>query len=414
MRIGGHTVDGKTWGENNEMYGNIMHDNKEGALKLQTGAKEHPHLCENECKGGCKVSGSASEGNEDIEKKCGAVMETFWVDENKAVPVAMSTKSVADAADGEPDDPEKAKAEPEFEATVEDKAAPEESSKCFPVEIKDIKASSEDGKHTVHSAIDGKSLTRWSALGKQEWLEIDFADKTKINGVEISFFKGDERTQSFDVSVDGKTILKEQSSSGKTLAMQRFPFKEVEGSAIKITGAGNSENDWNSLSEIIVCGVEETSDSDKKDGDDTKPKELCDKVEKLAINKVEASADDGENKADNVLDGDLKTRWAALGLDEQDISLSLEKPTTVSEIGLAVYDGDGATTFFDVLVETEEHGWEEVIRDGESLKGNGIESYDLGMKGVKTVKVVCYGTEDRGSGEVIEMVSFTEIELYGC
>jgi hypothetical protein len=65
-------------------------------------------------------------------------------------------------------------------------------------------------------------------------------------------------------------------------------------------------------------------------------------------------------------------------------------------------------------VETEEHGWEEVIRDGESLKGNGIESYDLGMKGVKTVKVVCYGTEDRGSGEVIEMVSFTEIELYGC
>lgn len=416
VRIGGHTVNGKTWGENNEMYGNIMHDNKEGALKLQTGAKEHPHLCENECKGGCKVGGSAAEGNEDIEKKCGAVMETFWVDENKAVPVAQSPRSIdgADAADGEPDDPEKAKAEPEFEATVEDKAAPEESGKCFPVEIKGVDGSSADGKHTVHAAIDGKSLTRWSASGKQEWLEIDFADKTKINGIEISFFKGDERTQSFDVSVDGKTILKEQSSTGKTLAMQRFPFKEVEGSAIKITGAGNSDNDWNSLSEIVVCGVEETSDSDKKDGDDTKPKELCDKVEKLKISKVGASADDGKNKAASVIDGDLKTRWVMEGPEEQDISLELEKPMTVTEIGIAVFEGDKTKAFFDVMVETEEHGWEEVVRDGESVKGNGIESYDLGMKGVKTVKVVCYGMEDIDSGEQIEMNSFTEIELYGC
>ena len=417
VRIGGHTVDGKIWGLNNEVYGNIMHDNKEGALKLQTGAKEHPHLCENECKGGCKVSGSASQGNEDIEKKCGAVMEIFWVDENKDVPVAQSPRSIdgADAADGEPDDPEKAKAEPEFEATVEDKSAPEESGKCYPVEIKDVKASSQQGKNTVHAAIDGKSLTRWSAVGKQEWLEIDFADKTKVNGIEISFFKGDERTQSFDVSVDGKTVLKEQSSSGKTLAMQRFPFKEVDGSAIKITGGGNSENDWNSLTEIIVCGVEETdSKKDSNDGDDTTSKPLCDKVEKLKISKVGASADDGKNKADSVLDGDLKTMWSMPGPEEQDISLELEEPMTVTEIGLAVPGGDKTKAFFDVIVETEDHGWEEVIRDGESLKGKGIESYDLGMKGVKTVKIVCYGMEDFDDQKQIEINSFTEIELYGC
>ena len=146
----------------------------------------------------------------------------------------------------------------------------------------------------------------------------------------------------------------------------------------------------------------------------TKSKELCSKVEKLKISKVGASADDGKNKADSVLDGDLKTMWSMPGPEEQDISLELEKPMTVTEIGLAVPDGDKTKAFFDVMVETEEHGWEEVVRDGESLKGNGIESYDLGMKGVKTVKVVCYGMEDFDDQKQIEMNAFTEIELYGC
>ncbi len=411
VRIGGHIVDGKTWGENNEMYGNIMHDNKAGELKLQTGQKEHPHLCENECKGGCKVSGSASEGNEDIEKKCEGVMKIFWVDDTKAVPVAMSTKSVANAADGEPEEGEP---EPEFEATVEEKTESEESGKCFPVEIKDIKASSADGQHTAHAAIDKKSLTRWSAKGLGESLTLEFAAKTKINGIEISFLKGDERTQAFAVSVDGTTVLKDQSSNGKTLALERFPFKPIEASSVTIKGFGNSQNSWNSLTELIVCGVEESKVTSKDSKDKANNEQLCDKVEKLDISKVGASADDGKNKPASVIDGDLKTRWSMEGPEEQDISLEMEKPMTVTEIGIAVFEGDKTKAYFDVMVETEEHGWEEVVRDGESVKGNGIESYDLGMKGVKTVKIVCYGMEDINSGEGIEMNSFTEIELYGC
>lgn len=121
-----------------------------------------------------------------------------------------------------------------------------------------------------------------------------------------------------------------------------------------------------------------------------------------------ASADDGKNKAENLVDGDLKTRWAANGLEEEELKITLEKPSTVSEIGLAVYEGDKTKAFFDVMVETEAHGWEEVIIDGGSVKGKGIESYDLGLKGVKQIKVVTYGAEDIESGEAVEETSFTE------
>ncbi len=427
VRIGGHTVDGKVWGLNNEVYANTFHNNKAGALKIQTGAKEHPHLCQNECKGGCKVSGSASEGNEDIEKKCGdGVMDIFWVDPNRAVPVAQSVRSAAAttaAADdgGEPQETQKKTPEPEFETTVSKSSKkPTESDKCYPVPIKDVGASSEQGKHTVHAAIDGKSLTRWSSEGKGEWLKIELEAKTKIDAIEISFFKGDERTQDFEVAVDGSTklSLKKQQSSGKTLAMQRFPFpKEVEASTVTITGGGNSENDWNSLTEVVVCGVDEPEAQEDSESGEKNNGEvlLCDKVEKLKIDKVSASADDGDKfEAENLVDGDLKTRWSAEGLGEEEVKITLEKPSTVSEIGLAVYKGDKVRAFFDVMVETEEHGWEEVVRDGESVKGKGIESYDLGMKGVKQVKVVGYAAEDLESGEQVGLNSFAEIELYGC
>ena len=261
-------------------------------------------------------------------------------------------------------------------------------------------------KNTVHSAIDGKALTRWSAEGKKEWLKIDLAAPTKINALEISFFKGDERTQSFKVAVDGNTLLTKQSSSGKTLAMQRFPFPaDIKANTVTIFGKGNSENDWNSLTEVIVRGTEEVKNI-----------ELCNNVEKLEISKVEGSADDGKNKANNVVNGDLNTKWSAggAGEEEQNIFTTLDKPTSVSEIGLAVFEGDNFTTFFDVLVETEEHGWEEVIRDGESVRGRGIESYDLRLKNVKRVNIVCYGMEDWDSGQQRGTDAFTEFELYGC
>ncbi|CAN0586287.1 unnamed protein product, partial [Ectocarpus sp. 12 AP-2014] len=154
--------------------------------------------------------------------------------------------------------------------------------------------------------------TRWSSLGKGEWLEMDFASPQTLDAIEISFFKGDERTQLFEVAVDGKNILQNQESNGKTLALERFPFPKVvdASSSVTIKGGGNSQNDWNSMTEVIVCGVEEQP---QKSEDDPNRKQLCSTIEKLDISKFGASADDGKNKPANVIDGDLKTRWGTEG-----------------------------------------------------------------------------------------------------
>lgn len=114
------------------------------------------------------------------------------------------------------------------------------------------------------------------------------------------------------------------------------------------------------------------------------------------------------------MDSDLKTRRSTEGPDEEEIKITLEKPSTVSGIELVVFEGDKHRAFFDVMGETEAHGWEEVVVDGESLRGKGIESYDLGIKGVKQLKVVTYGVQDWESGEAVGTTSLKEIEVYGC
>jgi hypothetical protein len=407
IRIGGHTINGHTFGQNNEVYGNVFKDNEAGALKVQTGPHKASTFCDNKCEGTCEVGGSVAKDYKDIEGECSGNMEIYWVDDTEAAEVvSKDSKDSKDSSDGEPD------GEPEVEVTVKgnDKSKSSDS-KCFPVKIKDIKASCEDGKNTAHSAVDGKALTRWSAEGKDEWLELDFGASKEMNAVEISFYKGDSRKQSFDVFVEGEAVLEGQESSGKTLSMEKFPFSPTKGSSLTVMGKGNSENDWNSLTELIVCGTSESEDSSSDSGDD-KASNKCDKVRKLEVKKVTATSDDG-NKAENVLDGDLKTRWSANGPDQQELTLELEEKSFVLDIGIAVRNGDTRRSFFDVLALTS-HGWEEVIIDGTSNKGLGIESYDVGVEEAEEIKIVFYGYKDTESDEMETWNSITEVELYGC
>lgn len=410
VRIGGHTIDGHTFGQNNEVYGNVFKDNEAGALKVQTGPHKASTFCDNKCEGTCEVGGSVAEDYKDIEGECSGNMEIYWVDDTEAAEVVP--KDSKDSLDGEPD------GEPEVEVKVkvrdngdEDKSKSSDS-KCFPVKIKDIKASSEDGKSTAHSAADRKALTRWSAEGRDEWLELDFGASKEMNAVEISFYKGDSRKQSFDVFVEGEAVLEGQESSGKTLSMEKFPFSPTKGSSLTVMGKGNSANDWNSLTELIVCGTSESEDSSSDSGDD-KASNKCDKVRKLEVKKVTATSDDG-TKADNVLDGDLKTRWSANGPDQQELTLELEEKSFVLDIGIAVRHGDTRRSFFDVLALTTSHGWEEVIIDGTSNRGLGIESYDVGVEEAEEIKIVFYGYKDTESDEMETWNSITEVELYGC
>ena len=405
MRIGGHTIKGHTFGQNNEVYGNIFRDNKAGAIKIQTGPHGKSAFCDNKCKGGCEVGGSASDDYKEAGGKCSDVMDTYWVDVTKAE-VASNTE---DSMDEEHDPEIEIKVSRDTKTLSKMDDSKMDDSKCYPVKIKNIKASSADGENTARSAVDGKAITRWSANGKDAWIEVDFYEAVEVNAVEISFYKGDERNQMFDVFMEGSEILKDQVSTGKTLAMQKFPFKPTKGSTLTIMGRGNSMNDWNSLTEMIVCGTSESKDYDEPN---SKWASQCETVRKLDIAQISSTSDDG-NKVENVLDGDMKTRWSANGPDPQEIILELEEPSFVMDVGMSTFKGDSRMNVFDVLV-MDGNGWQDVIVDGSSNRGLGVESYDVGVEEVQQVKIVFYGYEEYDTKKMGTWNSVTEVELYGC
>lgn len=150
-------------------------------------------------------------------------------------------------------------------------------------------------------------------------------------------------------------------------------------------------------------------DEDAEDESDDISNLVCDKFEKLKIVGVSSTSDDGD-VASNLIDGNLKTRLSSQG-DDQSINLELESISYVADIGISVYKGSDRKALFDIGGETTDGELEDVILEGESLPGTGMESYDMGIETVKYVRLTGYGYDDIKTDKHGAWSSYTEIEL---
>ena len=104
------------------------------------------------------------------------------------------------------------------------------------------------------NTIDGDLGTRWAAQGEQ-WIQYTFANPKELSAVWIAFWKSDARSTTFklEVSEDGETFetVYEGVQSNKEDKLAEYKLPEAKTvKAVKITGYGNSSNDWNSILEV--------------------------------------------------------------------------------------------------------------------------------------------------------------------
>ena len=377
VRIGGHTIDGRVYGVNNEVYGNVFSDTKYSSVKIETGVDHN--LCDNECKGGCSTRGSLGKSFPDLEGSCPDLRNIAWTTPGKA-----SAPEQQDSDSQEDEVLVKVKKSNQNLRALDVENV--DTSSCTPAKIKTSSASDHDG-NPPHNAVDGSAVTRWSAKGKGAWLSIELSEKKILGSVEMSFYQGDSRIQFFDVYGDGNPLLLESKSSGKSTKLQSFPFKKPTSlKTVTIFGNGNSDDDWNSITEIMLCSEDESPD---KHDDPSGEEDECDTFE-LEIEAVKASADDG-NKASNLLGKDLKTRWSC-NVSPCDVTITLKQPSYVAELEFAVYEGADREQQFDVEVK-KKAGWERVVADASSQKMKGIQSVDIDVDEVTEIKFIGYGND---------------------
>ncbi|CAM9319381.1 unnamed protein product [Sphacelaria rigidula] len=403
IRIGGHTIDGKVYGVNNEVYGNIFSKTTHSSVKVMTG--DDHNLCENECKGECVLK-SKSDALTGIEDACQSMRDIPWITPGKVSTHGRKTTDEEEQQKG-----------PAIEVTTESKDSKDsknsedsinsEDSKCNPAKIKASTSSGHDG-NPPHNAVDGNAVTRWSKKGKGAWLAIEFVKEEPVKSLEMSFYKGDKRQQFFDVYGDGKPLLLKMKSSGKSTGLQKFTMeKSTNLKRVTIFGNGNSEDEWNSITEVMVC----TDNCDEVAHDDPAGEENeCDTFE-LEIAELKASADDG-NKVENLVGKDLKTRWSCKPEDSKslcDVTLLMKEPSYVAEVEFAVYEGNERVQKYDIAVQREgAEAWEDIVVDGESRLMKGVQSVDIDVDRVSKMKFVGYGNDKN------EWNSLVSLGVIGC
>jgi len=132
-----------------------------------------------------------------------------------------------------------------------------------------VSANGDDG-NTPSNTLDGDLDSRWSSKGiRGKYITYDLGTSKNISKVRIAWHKGDERKAFFQIRVgnstsDLKTVhnLKRTGSSGKTLDFEEYIFPSQNARYVRISGFGNTDNKWNSISEVQIVPTGENMDGD--------------------------------------------------------------------------------------------------------------------------------------------------------
>lgn len=104
---------------------------------------------------------------------------------------------------------------------------------------------------------------------------------------------------------------------------------------------------------------------------------------------VAASADDG-NRPEYTLDGDLDTRWSALG-DGQWIAYDLGADDRLEEVHIAFFNGHRRSSSFDIEVAADGEDWHQVYTGQSSGETAEPEPFTFDAVTARYLRIVCYG-----------------------
>ena len=143
------------------------------------------------------------------------------------------------------------------------------SSASVEIAVANIIAETEQEENPATNAIDDDSTSRWSGFGTDVDLTLDLGITNLVDYVNISFYQGDERTASFEVygsSDDSEYVLiNSKTSIGTSDSLETYDLNNTEARYIRFKFFGNSNNDWNSITDIEVYGTPGEDDTDSTD-----------------------------------------------------------------------------------------------------------------------------------------------------
>ena len=211
-------------------------------------------------------------------------------------------------------------------------------------------------------------------------------DTVKVGGVDMSVDNRDIVYNYVEGSLSTVPDIEAYSSKHKVEITKSDSISEA--SLIKVIDANDSTNVY--TYRVIFNELK-------------KPVEF-DGLTSIPIVAVEASAEpQEENRAINVIDGNLSTRWSAEG-PGQTITVDIGKITTMDKLAVAFYDGHLRTTNITILVSKDNMEYEEVFRGASKGGTKEHEFFELSGKEARYVKLICDGASNSTWNSINEIV----------
>lgn len=157
--------------------------------------------------------------------------------------------------------------------------------------------------------------------------------------------------------------------------------------------------------------IEEISESvleeDAISGGDNSPNARSSKSVKLDISSVSASSSQSPNVPNNVLDGDLSTRWSGFGVPT-DLYFDLGNSPLIDYARIAFFKGNQRRARFEVFVRNSTNSaWEKINTKTSSGTTTGLEIFDFSNRTARYLRLRCNGNTSNNWN------SITEVELWG-
>jgi hypothetical protein len=125
-------------------------------------------------------------------------------------------------------------------------------------QITSVNAIGDGNGNIPQNTLDSNLNTRWSNFGFPSWIQYDLDESQPICNVDIAWYRGNLRVNTFTISVSNDGInftpVFSGQGSGNTIGLERYDIRDTVGKYIRITVTGNTEISWSSISEVRING----------------------------------------------------------------------------------------------------------------------------------------------------------------
>jgi hypothetical protein len=263
---------------------------------------------------------------------------------------------------------------------------------CASIPVSDIIANGDDGVNKPPLAIDKNTGTRWSNLGLGSWIQADMGEGNTICSVGINWHRGNERVNTFVISIsaDGKTYTDVFSgkSDGLSLTEQNYNFEPQAGRFVKITVTGNTQSNWISVAELKFYGHKNFSEPDTS-------------CTNTPILEITAPSSD-QFPPQNVIDDDFGTVWSNYGLGSS-IEFDLGTSKSICSVDIAWFKGNERRSNFVISTSLDAKSYKTVLTATSSGKTLSYENYAFSDTLAQYVKITVNGNTQNNYATIAEI-----------